>query len=113
MTAYYTWFVWQEFDKLILYKANLLLLTEVQFLFQTIMQVITDFGKIQTFYTKYRPNKDPFCSKGLYYRPRSLNKDPAGSTGEGTNIFHTLLVFFYTPSKAVLPTGSLFKDLGL
>ena len=44
------------------------------------MRAITDFGKIQTFYTKYRPNKDPFCSKGLYYRPRSLNKDPGGST---------------------------------
>ena len=23
------------------------------------------FGKIQTFYTKYRPNKDPYYSKGL------------------------------------------------
>ena len=46
------------------------------------MQAITDFGKIQTFFTKYRPNKDPFSSKGLYYRPRSLNKDPGGSTGE-------------------------------
>ena len=41
---------------------------------------ITHFGKIQTFYSKYRSNKDPFCSKGLYYRPRSLNKDPSGST---------------------------------
>ena len=44
------------------------------------MRAITDFGKIQTFYTKYRPNKDPICSKGLYYRPRSLNKDPTGCT---------------------------------
>ena len=44
------------------------------------MRAITDFGKIQTFYTKYRPYKDPFSSKGLYYRLRSLNKDPVGST---------------------------------
>ena len=50
-------------------------------IFLTIMPAITDFGKIQTFYTKYRPNKDPICSKGLYYRPGSLNKDPGGSTG--------------------------------
>ena len=44
------------------------------------MRAITYLGKIQTFNTKYRPNKDPYYSKGLYYRPRSLNKDPAGST---------------------------------
>ena len=43
---------------------------------------ITHFAKIQTFYSKYRPDKDPFCSKGLYYRPRSLNKDPNGSTAK-------------------------------
>ena len=48
------------------------------------MRGITDFRKIQTFYTKYRPNKDPFWSKGLYYRPRSLNKDPGGSTDSGS-----------------------------
>ena len=46
------------------------------------MRANLDFGKIQTFYTKYRPNKDPVRSKGLYYRPRSLNKDPAGSTAK-------------------------------
>ena len=42
-----------------------------------------------TVYTKYRPNKDSFCSKGLYYRPswrlqgqgaRSPNKDPGCCT---------------------------------
>ena len=32
--------------------------------------------KIQTFETKNRPNKDPKWTKGLYYRPGSLNKDP-------------------------------------
>ena len=47
------------------------------------MRAITDFGEIQTFFTKYRPNKDPFSSKGLYYRPRSLNKDLGGSTEDG------------------------------
>ena len=26
---------------------------------------------------KNRPNKDPIWAKGLYYRPRSLNKDPS------------------------------------
>ena len=44
------------------------------------MRAVTDLGEIQTFFTKYRPNKDPFSSKGLYYRPRSLNKDLGGST---------------------------------
>ena len=62
-----------------------MLLTKNVLIFLTIMRANLDFGKIQTFYTKYRPNKDPFCSKGLYYRPRSLNKDPAGSTGAGGN----------------------------
>ena len=42
--------------------------------------------KIQTFETKNRPNKDPIWTKGLYYRPRSLNKDPTwhSGTGKGT-----------------------------
>ena len=57
-----------------------MLLIKAPFIFLTIMRAITNFGKIQTFFTKYRPNKDPFSSKGLYYRPRSLNKDPGGST---------------------------------
>ena len=79
------------------------------------MRANLDFGKIQTFYTKYRPNKDPFCSKGLYYRPRSLNKDPAGSTvivlTEYTNFhFCTILIQL---EIAVQPVRSLFKDLGL
>ena len=30
--------------------------------------------------SKYRPNKNPLGSKGLYYRPRSLNKDPGCCT---------------------------------
>ena len=51
------------------------------------MRGITDFRKIQTFYTKYRPNKDPICSKCLYYRPRSLNKDPTGCTGEDDEFY--------------------------
>ena len=36
--------------------------------------------KIQTFETKNRPNKDPKWTKGLYYRPGSLNKDPTWHT---------------------------------
>ena len=39
-----------------------------------------DFEKIQTFGTKKRPNKDPWLSKGLYYRPGSLNKDTSWHT---------------------------------
>ena len=50
------------------------------------MQAITDFGKIQTFYPQYRPKKDPFCSKGLYYIPWSLNKDPGVSTSGAATI---------------------------
>ena len=46
-------------------------------------RAIQVFRKIQTFSLKNRPNKDLFCSKGLYYRPRSLNKDPTGSTALG------------------------------
>merc|ERR1712240_853081 len=61
---------------------------------------ITHFGKIQTFYSKYRPNKDPFCSKGLYYRPRSLNKDPTGCTGLITNV--DLVLQYLVPHPNVL-----------
>ena len=58
-----------------------MLLIKASFIFLTIMRAITNFGKIQTFFTKYRPNKDPYCSKGLYYRLRSVNKDGGGKIG--------------------------------
>ena len=68
---------------LLSFKYTWLLLTKTSRSYQFIKhftRAITHFGKIQTFYTKYRPNKDPIYSKGLYYRPRSLNKDPTGCT---------------------------------
>ena len=61
--------MWQEFNMLRLYKAKLNLMYCFRqkniLIFLTIMQANLDFGKIQTFYTKYRPNKDLYCSKGL------------------------------------------------
>ena len=53
--------------------------------------------KIQTFETKNRPNKDPKWTKGLYYRPGSLNKDP---TWHSAKLSSTQLGWMFLPSLA-------------
>ena len=50
------------------------------------MQGITDFRKIQTFYTKYRPNKDPFEQKVCITDPGPKIRTLVAALGGGISI---------------------------
>ena len=57
--------------------------------------------KIRTFWKKYRPKTDPKWPKGPYYGPRSVNKDPSGSTDSCMSSLTTLYLWTGHPSHCI------------